>query len=117
MAVLNSIVKGGDIVKPMSFIETAGAGALGGIANGLLTGFLGNKIPSWGIAAGEIIGGVVAGGMVGGKAGLMIQNGLVITGMAKVSDFLVMMGKNLIGGGNANTAEASTAGNQTSNMY
>lgn len=116
MAVLNSIVKGGDVVKSMSMLETAGAGAIGGIANGLLTGFLGGKVPAWGIAAGEIIGGVVVGGMVGGKAGLMIQNGLVITGMSKVSDFLVSMGKTLIGGGST-TAEASTQTNTTSNMY
>lgn len=110
MAILKDLT-GGNVVKNMSLIETAGAGAIGGVAHGIATTMLPNVNP-WIIAGGEIVAGAVIGGVVGGKFGDIAQNGLVITGMAKVSEALVGMAKGFIGGG----AQAPATGN-SGNMY
>lgn len=110
MAILKDIA-GGDIVKSMSLIETAGAGAVGGIAHGIATTALPGVNP-WIIAAGEIVTGAVAGNVIGGKFGDVVQSGLVITGTAKISEALVAIAKGMIGG----QAQQPAAGN-SGNMY
>lgn len=110
MAILKDLTKK-DVVKPMSLLETVGAGAFGSIGNGLLTGFLGGKLPMWAIAGIEAGAGILAGNLIGGNVGNMLQSGMVIAGMTKVSDFVVGFGKNLIGGGQQTTATAQTTGN------
>lgn len=110
MAILKDLT-GGAAVKSMSLIETAGAGAIGGIVNGVATNMLPNTNP-WIIAGGEIVAGAVIGSVVGGKFGDMAQSGLVITGMTKISEALVGMAKGMIGGG----AQSTATGN-SGNMY
>lgn len=111
MAILKDLA-GGDIVKSMSLIETAGAGAIGGLVNGIATTALPNVNP-WILAGGEIVAGAVAGNVIGGKFGDMVQSGMVITGMAKVSEALVGIAKGMIGG----QAQASTTGTSGNVMY
>lgn len=110
MAILKDLT-GGAAVKSMSLIETAGAGAIGGIVNGIATTALPNVNP-WIIAGGEIVTGAVIGSVIGGKFGDMAQSGLVITGMTKISEALVGMAKGVIGGG----AQQTTSGT-SGNMY
>lgn len=111
MAILKDIT-GGQAVKSMSLLETAGAGAIGGIANSIATTALPNVNP-WIIAAGEIVTGAVAGNVIGGKTGDVIQNGLVIVGMSKVSEALVALAKGMIGG----QAQATATGTSGNVMY
>lgn len=108
MAILKDLT-GGDVVKSMSLIETAGAGAIGGVVHGIATTAFPNVNP-WIVAGGEIVAGAVAGNVIGGKAGDMIQNGMVITGMAKVSEALVNIVKGMIGG-QKQTAASGNSGN------
>lgn len=109
MAILKDLT-GGAAVKSMSLVETAGAGAIAGVAHGVATNMLPNTNP-WIIAGGEIIAGAVIGGFVGGKFGDMIQSGMVITGMTKISEGIVGMAKGMIGG-----AQQTTSGT-SGNMY
>lgn len=112
MAILKDLTSQ-SAVKSMSLLETAGAGIIGGVVNGLAVGMLPNINP-WLIAGGEIVAGAVAGGIIGGKVGDMAQSGLIITGMAKVSDALVNTGRAMLGG--ASQASAGN-GNAKTNLY
>lgn len=107
MAILKDLTSQ-SAVKSMSLIETAGAGIIGGVANGLAGMVLPNVNP-WLIAGGEIVAGAVMGSLIDGKVGDMTQSGLIITGMAKVSDALVNTGRAMLRGGNTQaTASAKT---------
>lgn len=112
MAILKDLTSQ-SAVKSMSLLETAGAGIIGGVVNGIAVGMLPNINP-WLIAGGEIVAGAVAGGIIGGKVGDMAQSGLIITGMAKVSDALVNTGRAMLGGGNS---QASAGNAQQTNLY
>ena len=107
MALMSNITKGG-AVKSMSLVETVGAGLIGGVANGLMSGFMGN-FPAWVKPVAEVAGGMIIGKIVGGSVGNMIQNGLVISGMANVSEFIAQTGKALIAGNQQ--AQPATSGN------
>lgn len=108
MAILKDLT-GKSAVKSMSLVETAGAGIIGGVANGIAGMVLPNVNP-WVIAGGEIIAGAVMGSVIGGKVGDMAQSGLIITGMSKVSDALVSTARSMIGAG-ANTNTGGSSGN------
>lgn len=112
MAILKDLTSQ-SAVKSMSLIETAGAGVIGGVANGI-AGMVFPTVNPWLIAGGEIVAGAVAGGLIGGKFGDMAQSGLIITGMAKVSDALVNTGRAMLGSGNS---QASAGNAQQTNLY
>lgn len=110
MAILKDLT-GKSAVKSMSLLETAGAGIIGGVANGI-AGMVMPNVSPWIIAGGEVVAGAVMGSIIGGKFGDMAQSGLIITGMGKVSDTLVNTARGMIGGG----ATANTGGS-SGNMY
>ena len=110
MAILKDLTSQ-SAVKSMSLIETAGAGVIGGVANGI-AGMVFPNVNPWVIAGGEIIAGAVMGSVIGGKVGDMAQSGLIITGMGKISDTLVNTGRAMLGGGNTQ----ATANTKT-NLY
>lgn len=103
-------------VKQASALDAVLSGGAGSIINGVAQSAFGSA-PAWLVGAGEIAGGMLIGGMVGGKAGTIIQNGLVTVGGINLFNSLAAIVTGMTSGSSSKSSSTASANTTAGTLY